>query len=57
LEGLLKLNPHANVLISSGYSIKSATSEALEAGAKGFVAKPYEVKQILKVVREVLDRD
>ena len=57
LDGLLKLNPRAKVLISSGYSSDGAISEALEAGAKGFVAKPYEVKQILKVVREVLDCD
>jgi len=57
LDGLLKLNPRAKVLISSGYSSDGAISEALEAGAKGFVAKPYEVKQILKVIREVLDCD
>ena len=57
LDGLLELNPHAKVLISSGYSINGATSEALQAGAKGFIAKPYEIKQMLKLVREVLDRD
>jgi FixJ family two-component response regulator len=29
--------------------------EALDEGAKGFIRKPYELRQMLKTVREVLD--
>jgi len=57
LEKLLKINPRARVLIASGYSVSGPTKEALEAGAKGFISKPYDVKQMLKAVREALDDD
>jgi DNA-binding NarL/FixJ family response regulator len=29
--------------------------DVIEAGAKAYISKPYDVKQIFKVVREVLD--
>jgi len=57
LEKLLKINPRARVLIASGYSVDGPTKKALEAGAKGFISKPYDIKQMLKVVRETLDKD
>jgi len=42
-------------LVASGYSINSHAKDALEAGAKAFVSKPYEINQMLGVVRKVLD--
>jgi len=56
LEELLKIEPKAKIVIASGYAIKGSIKETLEAGAGGFIEKPYQVNQILKVVREVLDR-
>ena len=55
LEELLKIHPQAKVVIASGYSVNGPTKETVDAGAKTFVGKPYEVSQILKVVRETLD--
>jgi len=55
LEEILKICPQAKVLIASGYSIDGPTKEAVGAGAKGFIHKPYEVRQMLQVVREVID--
>jgi len=55
LKGLVKINPQVKVIIASGYSVNGPTRGAIEAGAKAFVGKPYEVSEILKVVREVLD--
>lgn len=57
LEELLKMNPKVKVVIASGYSIDGPTEEALEVGAKNFVSKPYAMRQMLKVVREVLDKN
>lgn len=57
LEKLLKINPQARVLIATGYSVDGPTKEALEAGAKGFIGKPYDVRQTLKAVRKALDED
>jgi PAS domain S-box-containing protein len=55
LEKLLDINPDAKVLIASGYSDFGPVTETLAAGAKSFVSKPYKIKEILSVIREVLD--
>jgi PAS domain S-box-containing protein len=55
LERLLRLDPAVKVVIASGYSADGPTKEAIDAGAKGFVNKPYDIRQVLGVVREVLD--
>ncbi|MFH0824317.1 MAG: PAS domain S-box protein, partial [Pseudomonadota bacterium] len=55
LNELLKIDPHVNVLIASGYSMNGSGREALEAGAKGFVNKPFDPKHLLGEVRRVLD--
>jgi CheY-like chemotaxis protein len=57
LVELLKINPEARVAIASGYSPDGPTREILKNGAKGFVSKPYDIRQMLNVVREVLDQD
>jgi PAS domain S-box-containing protein len=55
LVELLKTNLEAKVTIASGYSPDGPTREILKNGAKGFISKPYDLRQMLKVVREVLD--
>jgi two-component system, cell cycle sensor histidine kinase and response regulator CckA len=55
LEEILKVNPQAKVVIASGYSIDGSAKEILEGGAKAFIRKPYELKQMLGEVRKVLD--
>lgn len=54
---LLKINLEAKVAIASGYSPDGPTREILKNGAKGFISKPYDLRQMLKVIREVLDED
>ena len=56
LEHLLTMAPDAKVVIASGYSVNGPTKAALEAGAKSFIKKPFELKQMLKVIREILDK-
>ncbi|RLF57654.1 MAG: hypothetical protein DRN37_06125 [Thermoplasmata archaeon] len=55
LEKLLKINPDTKVVIASGYSIDGHAKDALKAGAKAFVSKPYELNKMLQAVRSVLD--
>ncbi len=57
LDGLLRLNPDVKVVIASGFSVNGHTQDALSAGAKGFVHKPYDIRQVLEIVREVLDAE
>jgi two-component system cell cycle sensor histidine kinase/response regulator CckA len=55
LEELLKMDPNVKVVIASGYSANGPTHDALASGAKRFVDKPYDIRQVLGAVREVLD--
>ena len=57
LKELLKIDPKVKVVISSGYSASGEMKETLESGAAGFIGKPYLLADMLKQVREVLDRD
>ena len=57
LVELLEVDPEARVVIASGYSPDGPTREILKNGAKGFVSKPYDLRQMLNVVRQVLDQD
>lgn len=56
-EEILKINPQAKILIISGHSVNGPGKEAMEAGARGFVGKPFDVSHMLKAVREILDQD
>jgi len=56
-EEILKVNPSAKVVIASGYAADGLSKEALAAGVRNFVGKPYDFNQMLEVVRKVLDDD
>jgi two-component system, cell cycle sensor histidine kinase and response regulator CckA len=57
LEELLRVNSRVKVVMASGYSANGPTKDALSVGAKGFVNKPYDLRQVLEVVRTVLDAE
>jgi DNA-binding NtrC family response regulator len=55
LEGLLQINPDVKVVVASGYSPEGTVESFLEGGAKHFISKPFNMKEMIQVVREVLD--
>jgi CheY-like chemotaxis protein len=55
LEELLRIKPGLKVVIASGYSPEDNAKTAMESGARGYISKPYNVKNMLKEVREALD--
>ena len=55
LNELLRIDPRLKVLIASGLSGDPSTKELLEMGARGFVGKPFRMKELLQQVRKVLD--
>lgn len=57
LEKLREIDPKAKILVTTGRSTNGVRKAAIEAGAKGFVYKPFTMKQMLTAVREVLDID
>jgi CheY-like chemotaxis protein len=56
-EELLRINPTVKVIISTGLAQNGLVRDIVELGAKGSVNKPYGMRQLLQMVREVLDRD
>jgi two-component system, cell cycle sensor histidine kinase and response regulator CckA len=57
LAEILRINPNAKIIVASGYSEGDPANGVMNAGAKGFVQKPYDMRQLLSMVREVLDNN
>jgi PAS domain S-box-containing protein len=52
---ILSINSKAKVIIASGYSADGLVKDAMESGAAGYIAKPFQKRDLLKTVRGVLD--
>ena len=55
LEELLRTDPGAKVIIASGYTAYEPKVKVMKTGACGFVGKPYKMKKLLEMIREVID--
>ncbi len=55
LQELLRLDPQIKVVITSGYAANGQGKDTLASGAKGFIGKPYQLKELAAMVRWVLD--
>ena len=55
LNQLLKIDSRINILVASGYSAQVDEKTLRETGARGFIGKPYQMKEMLKMVRRILD--
>jgi DNA-binding NarL/FixJ family response regulator len=53
---LKEIEPNVKVVFASGFFNPDIKSELLQAGARGFLQKPYEANEILKTIRIVLDQ-
>jgi PAS domain S-box-containing protein len=56
LEALIEVDPGIRVLVASGYSAGGTEESVLEAGAVGFVGKPFRLQDLLRRVRQALDQ-
>jgi len=52
---LKTINPDAIILLSSGYSVNGQASDLLKQGCSGFIQKPFNLLELSKKVREVLE--
>lgn len=55
MKEILKMNPKARILVASGYATSRAARNVMDAGAVGFMAKPYRIEDMLRKIRETLD--
>jgi len=49
------ISPNVKVLLSSGYSIKGQAEKILKRGCDGFIQKPFNIKDLSKKIRKILD--
>ena len=54
-DRLRKINSELKVLLSSGYSITGQAQEILDRGCNGFLQKPFNLKNLSRKLRELLD--
>jgi len=52
-----EIRPKMNVIFASGYLDPGLKAEILKGGARDFVQKPYDPIEIMKRIREVIDRN
>lgn len=50
-------NPEVRFIITSGYLEPNRKIEKLKAGVKDFMLKPYKLADLLKMIREVIDKN
>jgi PAS domain S-box-containing protein len=54
-DAIKKINPDIKVILSSGYSLEGQAAKILERGCNGFIQKPFNVSDLSRKIREVLD--
>ena len=52
---LKKIDPDVKVLLSSGYVSEEDAKDVLDAGALGFLRKPYRMSDLAKAIRNIFD--
>jgi two-component system, chemotaxis family, chemotaxis protein CheY len=51
---IIKLNPSAKILMCSSMGQQSLVVEAIQAGAKDFIVKPFQPSNVLEAVKKAL---
>jgi signal transduction histidine kinase/CheY-like chemotaxis protein len=54
-DALKKINPDVKVLLVSGYSLNKQIEELMDKGCNGFIQKPFDIVQLSRKLREVLE--
>ncbi len=57
LREIMRLDPSARVVMCSALGQEALIAEAIEAGARDFIVKPFQPSRVLKVVQSVLGLD
>jgi two-component system cell cycle sensor histidine kinase/response regulator CckA len=54
-DRLKQMNPNVKAVLSSGYSIDGMAAEIMTRGCKGFIQKPFGLKELSIKLKEVAD--
>jgi CheY-like chemotaxis protein len=56
-DKIKEINSGVKVLLSSGYSMDGEATEILKRGCHGFIQKPFNMKNLSRKIREILDEN
>jgi len=56
-EEIRRIDPSANVILSSGYSLDGLATKIMERGCRAFIQKPFTINLLSQKLRDVLGRD
>jgi len=54
---LREIDPHVQVIIASGFGSYDHVQQVMDSGCQGFLQKPFNISELSRKVRQVLDRD
>ena len=57
VRGIVELDPTARIVMCSALGQETLVTEAMEAGAKDFIVKPFKPTSVLETLRKVLEKD
>lgn len=55
MKQILKIDPLAKIIMVTSVEQKNVIEDALNSGAKGYVKKPFDKKEIFRTVKELLN--
>lgn len=53
IKEIMKLDPHAKIIVCSAMGQKPMVIEALSAGAKDFLVKPFDAERVVESLRKI----
>lgn len=57
MKKIIEMKPNARVIVSSGSPDEERKKMLLKLGAKAFIGKPYPFEKLLRLIREILDKN
>ncbi len=52
---IMEARPNLKVIVCSGYNIEGPPQDILDAGAEGFIQKPFSISPFVEKIKEVLE--
>ncbi|HME73055.1 MAG TPA: response regulator [Myxococcota bacterium] len=57
VKGILELDPHARIVMCSALGQETLVMEALQAGARDFIVKPFKPDNVIATLTKVLEKE
>ena len=57
VRGIMELDPTACVVMCSALGQETLVTEALQAGAKDFIVKPFKPDSVIEILKKVLEKE